>query len=111
VSGRKRALSVVESRRRAPQHLSEEMRRWWRAVADGWQLDGHHELLLTKAAEAWDRAEMARLQIERDGMTVEGRFGPKLHPLLAVERDAKVMFSRLVRQLDLDEPPPPGRWR
>jgi hypothetical protein len=38
-------------------------------------------------------------------MTVVGRFGPKAHPAIAIERDAKLVFSRLVRQLNLDVSP------
>jgi phage terminase small subunit len=81
------------------------MAAWWRDVVAEWELDSHHEHLLTLAAEAWDRSEMARRQVEADGMTVVGRFGPKAHPAIAIERDAKLVFSRLVRQLNLDVSP------
>lgn len=79
------------------------MRAWWRAVVEGWDVEEHHLRLLALAAEAWDRSEMARLQVEAEGLTVPGRYGPRTHPAVAVERDAKLIFSRLVRQLNLDQ--------
>jgi hypothetical protein len=72
---------------------------------EGWDLDPHHEHLLTLAAEAWDRSEAARLVVEEEGLTVPGRYGPRTHPACAVEREAKLVFSRLVRQLNLDVSP------
>ena len=46
------------------------------------------------------------------------RFGkPKTHPALAVEKDNKIIFARLMRELNLDiEPPgntgrPPGLYK
>ena len=91
------------------------MQEWWRVVAEEWVLDAHHLKLLAMAARAWDRCEAARAQVARDGMMVESkRYGPKPHPLLAVERDARLQFLRCVRTLGLDEaaaPPPVGARR
>jgi phage terminase small subunit len=62
------------------------------------------------ALEAWDRAQGAREQLEREGLTVPTGGGIRPHPCIAIERDARLAVARLVRELDLDaEPPVPER--
>jgi P27 family predicted phage terminase small subunit len=91
----------------APKHLKAATRRWWLAVATDWQLEQHHIRLLTLAAESWDRCQEAREQIHREGLTVPTKAGgPRLHPCVRVEQDSKILFSRLLRELDLDVAPP-----
>ena len=97
----------------APTHLSDDAARWWRLVNREYKLEWHHIRLLTLAAEAWDRGEQARVILDRDGLTFLDRFeAPKVRPEVAVERDSRVAFARLLRELDLDldgftEPPRP----
>jgi phage terminase small subunit len=56
-----------------------------------------------------DRMEGARAVIAKEGMTVPTRNdGVKAHPLLAVERDARLALARLIRELDRDAVPPPS---
>lgn len=87
------------------------MQQWWRQVVADYDLESHHLRLLELAADSWDRVVEARETVRRDGMTVQGTHGPRPHPCLGVERDNKVLFSRLVRELDLDEPvPSPARY-
>jgi P27 family predicted phage terminase small subunit len=75
-------------------------------VAD-WQLEDHHMRLLTSACEAWDRCAEARELIARDGLvTTTARGGVRAHPAVAIERDARLAFARLLRELDLDVSPP-----
>jgi phage terminase small subunit len=66
----------------------------------------YHLLLLQAAAEAWDRYQAAREQLDREGLVIPGRQGPKPHPAIAVERDSRLGFARLIRELDLDVEPP-----
>ena len=100
---------------KAPEHLAPATRRWWAAVLHDYELEAHHVRLLTLAAEAWDRAVAAREALEAHGLTYTDRFGaPKARPEVAIERDSRIAFARLLRELDLDcEPPsetprPPG---
>ena len=87
----------------APAHLEAATRDWWLSVVRTWELDEHHVRLLTLACEAWDRAEEARQRLARDGSYVRDRFRQlKAHPAVAVERDARAQFARLLRELDLD---------
>jgi len=95
----------------APQHLRAATRKWWRQVVADYILEGHHVRLLTLACEAWDRCQEARESLAVHGLTFEDRFGcPHSRPEAAVERDSRLGFARLLRELDLDiEPPPNGR--
>jgi phage terminase small subunit len=59
--------------------------------------------LLVLACQAWDRAEQAREILAREGLTFMDRFDcPHARPEVAVERDSRLAFARLVRELDLD---------
>lgn len=96
-----------------PKHLKRQTKVWVREVMDEFVLESHHLRLLFAAASAWDRAEEAREAIDAEGMTYEDRFGqPRLRPEAQVERDSRLAFAKLVKQLELDVEPPrpaPGR--
>ena len=92
----------------APAHLEPETRSWWAQVEADYELGAHHMRLLTLAAEAWDRAQQARERIAADGAYLPDRFGVlHAHPAVAVERDSRLAFARLIRELDLDAEAPP----
>lgn len=91
----------------APTHLQPATQAWFTSVLEGYALEGHHIRLLTLAGEAWDRCEAARIAIDLHGLTYEDRFGaPRARPEVAIERDARVGFAKLLRELDLDVEPP-----
>jgi P27 family predicted phage terminase small subunit len=83
-------------------------------VAD-FELETHHLTILAAACEAMDRMSAARAQIAADGITVDGRYGPRAHPAIAIERDSRTAMLRAIRELGLDlEAPasrPSSRWR
>lgn len=88
---------------KAPAHLREPSKKWWREIVETYALETHHLRLLQSACEAWDRQQEAREMLASDGLTVEGREGGvRPHPCVAIERDARIAFARLVRELDLD---------
>lgn len=90
-----------------PSHLSESARSWWQSAVKEYVLEPHHLRLLQLAGEAWDRAQTARAVIDKDGITFkDDRNNIRAHPAIAIERDARTGFARLVRELDLDVPPP-----
>ena len=94
---------------KAPAHLSDSTRDWWRSVVREYQLEPHHMRLLQAAAECWDRLQQARELLQRDGLVIEGREGGmRPHPAAAIERDSRIAFARLIRELDLDVEPPTG---
>jgi phage terminase small subunit len=100
----------------APKFLQPQTRAWWRSVVENWELEQHHLRLLTLCASSWDRAEQAREALAEHGLTFND---PKLNrpvarPEVAIERDSRIAFARLLRELDLDTTPaspitrPPG---
>lgn len=96
----------------APAHLESTTAEWWLDVVDEYGLEAHHVRLLTLAAEAWDRCQAARAVIDDQGMTFEDRFGqPKARPEISIERDSRLAFARLLRELALDFEDPPSSPR
>lgn len=88
---------------RAPAHLAPATRAWWSSVLTEYALEQHHIRLLTLAGEAFDRATQARERIALDGLVVPTADGGlKAHPCVAIERDSRLAFARLLRELDLD---------
>lgn len=91
------------SKNEAPKHLSDAAQTWWRSVVSDYDLEDHHLKLLTLAAESWDRCVQAREAIAKLGLTYQDRFNqPHARPEVAIERDSKISFSRLLRELALD---------
>lgn len=88
----------------APSHLSIDAKGWWDSVVRDFDLEPHHLRLLQSAAEAWDRMQQGRQALADHGSLtfVSANGDPKTHPAVAIERDARVAFARLVRELDLD---------
>lgn len=88
----------------APAHLSDDARGWWQQVLRDYDLEPHHRRLLQSACEAWDRMQQARAALADHGkLTFTDDKGTiRAHPCVAMERDARVAFARLVRELDLD---------
>ncbi len=104
------------TRKRGPQppdHLSEPTRKWFASVVEDYALEPHHLRLLQLAGEAWDRCQQAREVLNRDGPTYLNRFNdPCARPEVAIERDTRLAFARLIRELDLDvEAPSEARSR
>jgi P27 family predicted phage terminase small subunit len=91
----------------APKHLSTPARRLWRETVEEYELERHHLELLERACRALDTALEAEGILRRDGLMVEGRYGVRAHPAVAVARDARTQFARLLRELDLEGAPGP----
>ena len=93
--------------KRAPAHLRPATAKWWRQVAGSYELEPHHLRLLTLAGEAWDRCQQAREILANEGPVIADRFGQaRAHPAVAIERDSRIAFARMVRELGLDTEPP-----
>ena len=91
------------AKREVPSHLRPDTRTWWESVQEDYVLEPHHVRVLTLAAEAWDRCTQARKVIDREGLTYTDRFdAPKARPEIAIERDSRLAFARLIREIALD---------
>lgn len=91
-----------------PSHLKKGGRKFWKKVLNDFEIeDGHHLMLLENACQCLDRIDEAQAEIEKEGAYFTDRFGqPKEHPAHKTERDNKILFARLVRELNLDIEPP-----
>jgi phage terminase small subunit len=92
---------------RAPKHLRAPTRRWFEQICRDYELESHHLMLLTLAAEAWDR----HLQAREDLVTYGTVFQDKLNnwrprPEIMIARDSANTFAKMLRELRLEAPPP-----
>jgi len=99
---------------RPPKHLSKESKSMWKKIISTYCIKDEAGLKILRATcEAFDRAQGAREQIDRDGLTFHDDKGKiKSHPLLPVERDNRAAFLAGFRHLNLDLEPlrdGPGR--
>lgn len=87
-----------------PQHLRLPTRRWFAEVSGRYSFESHHFRLLQLAGEAWDRGQTAREAIADHGLTYLDRYGnPRPRPEVAIERDSRIGFARLIRELGIDD--------
>lgn len=85
-----------------PKHLEKPTKEWFSSVVHDFELEEHQVRLLTLAGEAWDRCQQARAAIATYGLTYVDRFGaPHCRPEVQIERDARLAFARLIRELGL----------
>jgi phage terminase small subunit len=90
-----------------PRHLRAQTKVWWKEVVQEFELESHHLKLLRLAAESWDRCEQAREALAEHGLTFLDRFEqPHSRPEIAIERDSRIAFARILRELALDVPTP-----
>lgn len=91
-------------KRKAPDGLSDEAKRWWATIIEEYEVDDNAGyLLLATALESFDRMREAQEIIKRDGCVVRDRFQQmRQHPATLVERDAKNMMLRSLKSLNLD---------
>jgi len=92
---------------KAPGHLSLEAKKIWREILSEYQIDDAVGLrILRVALESFDRAQKAREEIDREGMTIIDKAGQtKSHPLLPIERDNRAAFLAGLKALNLDLEP------
>ena len=87
-----------------PKHLDDPERQLWHDIFRDYNLASlASDAVLVTTLEAHQRARQAREQIDRDGMTIIGRDKQiKVHPLLAVERDARQQWLAGLKALGLE---------
>ena len=87
-----------------PKHLSADAGAFWTYAVSTFALEPQHLRLLQAACESWDRMQTAREAVATQGLTfTDGRGCIKANPAVSIERDSRIAFARLVRELDLDD--------
>jgi phage terminase small subunit len=90
-----------------PKYLRAATRRWWAVVVNDYELEERHLMILTMAGEFWDEHLAANEVLAKEGLTYDDRFGaPKPRPEVAIARDSRLGYARLMRELSLDIEPP-----
>ena len=79
-------------------------RSFWRQILADYELNEPQDRTrLECACQCLDRIKSARQVVETEGEYYIDRFGqPKAHPAIGVERDQKVLFCRIIREMRLD---------
>jgi P27 family predicted phage terminase small subunit len=115
-------LSVVTGDQppvKPPRKLGKHGAQLWRNLMSEFQIDDSAGLeMLALACEQLDRAQECREQIDRDGLMLRTKHGPKDHPLLKAELSARAFVCRTLQRLGLDaeaikpigRPPAPYGW-
>ncbi len=94
----------MSRQRKPPVHLTREGKAWFKKTAEEFCFETSAEWqLLEEAAGCLDRIRQCRERIAAEGLTVPTASGCKPHPCLAGERDFRILFSRLCRELRLGE--------
>ena len=105
---------------KAPNPLRAATRKWWNDIMATFELEPHQIRLLVLACESWGSYQQARESLRKNGLTFLNRAGnPASRPEVAIERDSRMAFCRVLRELGLDgagspetprlPPPPPLR--
>ena len=86
-----------------PKDLRKEGKKFYKDIFTSYEFEEHHLKILEQACRCLDRITEARERIAVDGLYVKDRYGSlKEHPGAKTERDNRVLFARLVRELGLD---------
>jgi phage terminase small subunit len=88
---------------RAPSHLTPQSRALWNSIQRDYELRDDELRLLDLALTALDRAVEAGKRLDSEGLTLPGRAGDRVHPLVSVERSASLTAAKLLRQLGLSD--------
>lgn len=93
-----------------PKYLKAGTKRWIKKILADYELESHHIKILIMAGECWERITQARERIKKEGAYyIDFRGAPKSHPGLADERNNRIVFARLIRELNLSEEGPDAR--
>lgn len=87
---------------KAPKHLSAASARWFREVADDYEIEGDQVRVLQIACESFDLAQEAREALAAEGIIIEGPTGArKANPAVPILNAAADRFLKAVAMLGL----------
>ncbi|MDI6798095.1 MAG: hypothetical protein QMD09_14195 [Desulfatibacillaceae bacterium] len=91
-------------------HLSEYSRRWAEGVLTDYEIEDAQRPLVVLAAQTLDKIAEAERIINEDGAFFTDKAGkPRKHPALDCQRNDKIAFARLCRELALSDEPTEAR--
>ena len=86
-----------------PTYLKPDTQRFYERVVSDYHFEEHHVKLLESACQAWDEYQDAIAAIREHGQVFVNRHGePRPRPEIAIARNARLNFARLMRELQLD---------
>lgn len=82
-----------------PADLKEPERELWRAIVAQRNFNLAACSLLHNGLRMRAIARTAQEVVEQQGMTLPGRYGPKPHPMLRIERNARYLYFQILKSL------------
>lgn len=94
-----------------PKGLKVAGRKFWKKVLNEYELPDTHDLTrLEMAAKCLDELADAENRIKADGRFTVNRYGATVeHPGCKMVRDSRILFIKIIRELNLDIPAPVAR--
>jgi hypothetical protein len=84
---------------RVPAGAGPSGKRLWKGVVDEFVLAEHELALLRELVRVVDRLDVLHDLLERDGLVVAGRYGPRAHPAAIEARQLALVQARLTATL------------
>lgn len=94
-----------------PRRLGSGGRKLWLDIVGAFEIEPHEVAALEAACLARDRLLAAQDLIDAEGLVIEGRYGAKAHPAVAVVRDSSRLMLAALKDLGLEEVAPVERAR
>lgn len=95
---------AAQTRAPAPSGLGKRGRRFWREVANGYELRPDELVLLETACRCIDLVADLEAGMADQPLTVKGSMGQvREHPLLSEQRQQRALLNRTLAQLDLPD--------
>jgi len=90
-----------------PRHFCKEAKELYEFVVKNFKLEPNHLNLLYLCCQARTRAEQARVEIDRNGLTTTDKYNRIVaRPETLIEKNSMNTFARLLRELNLSESTP-----
>jgi phage terminase small subunit len=94
-----------------PKGLKVAGRKFWKKVLNEYELADSHDLeRLSMACKCLDTLADAEKRVDTDGLFSVNRYGATVeHPGVKMIRDNRMLFVKIIRELNLDIPAPVAR--
>ena len=93
----------LSKRNKIPKFEFPESRNFYKHISGSWELEQHHLVLLENACHCLDRILSDRKILNEEKRFFVDRYEqPREHPAAISERQNKILFSRILRELNLD---------